>query len=136
MDIKQAFEKEPFAKRRVLFTATVAFIATFFPWYSIEVGFLGGPSLEGFSYSAWSGSGLLTVFASLAILVIWALPLFNVKFELPLPAIQIQKILTIAMLAGPVLWIARGGFHFAYIGLGLWIALIVSIVAVQASFEK
>ena len=131
MDIIQSFQKESCAKRRILLAAAVTFVATFFPWYSVEMGLLGG-----FSYSAWSGCGMFTVFASLAILVIWALPLFKVKFKLPLPAVQIQKILAIAMLAGPVLWIARGGFHFAYIGLGLWIALIASIVAVQASFKK
>ncbi|MBU1089881.1 hypothetical protein KKF38_03765 [Patescibacteria group bacterium] len=131
MDIKQAFEKEPLAKRRVLLAAAVVFVATFFPWYSVEMGFMGG-----FSYSAWSGCGMLTVFASFAILAIWILPLFKVKFKLPLPALQIQKILAVAMLAGPVLWIIQKGFHFAHIGLGLWIALIASIVAVRISFKK
>ena len=131
MDIIQAFKKESCVKRRILLAAAVVFVATFFPWYSVEMSFLGG-----ISYSAWSGCGVLTVIASLAILVIWALPLFKVKFKLPLPAIQIQKILAVTMLAGPVLWIIRGGFHFAHIGLGLWIALIASIVAVQASFKK
>ena len=131
MDIIQAFKKEPPAKRRLLLAAAAAFVATFFPWYRVEMGFLGG-----FSYSAWSGCGLLTVLASLAILALWTLPLFRVKFKLPLPALQIQKILALTMLVGPVLWIVRGGFHFAHIGLGLWIALIASIVAVRISFKK
>lgn len=130
-DLKEKFAKAPKRQRQILIGAAVTFVATFLPWSSVSMGMFGG-----FNYSGWHGIGLLTVFASAGLILLWLLPLLGVSLKLPILTPELQKYLALAMLAGPLLWFLQSGFGFAYVGLGLWLALVSSALTVAIFFQK
>ena len=79
---------------------------------------------------------MLTTIASLAIVLNWLLPKVGVKYNLPWKEEILLKIFSVAMLAGPVLWIIDTSFSFSMIGLGVYLALVAGGVAVYYSFAK
>jgi len=129
-DLKKAFDKEPKSKRAILISAVIAFAATFFPWTGVSFGTLGSASVNG-----WHSYGLLTALGSLALVLVWLLPKLGVKFKLPAKEKQIDQIISIIILVGPILWIISSNFAFEFIKVGLYIALGAGISAVYFSFK-
>ncbi len=130
-DIKNKFAKTPKRQKQILLGALAVFISTFLPWSSVSMGMLGG-----FSYSGWHSFGMLSVLASVGLILIWLLPILKIDFKLPIKNLELQKYLVIAMFAGPLLWLFQSGFHFKYLGIGFWIALIASGITVASFFKK
>jgi len=130
-EIKNKFAKTPKRQKQILLGAIIVFVSTFLPWSSVSMGMLGG-----FSYSGWHSFGMLSVLASAGLILLWLLPILKINFKLPIKNPELQKYLAIAMLAGPLLWLFQSGFHFRYLGIGFWIALVTSGITVAPFFKK
>lgn len=139
-DLKKNFDKEPVGVKVVLVAAVAGVVASFLPWWSI--GGLWGASVNG-----WHGYGFLTSISSVLIVLMWLLPKVGVKFSLPWNEKSLFKILSVAMLAGPVLWLfsyyqqmsgvpSYLGFSFSFVGLGVYLALGAGGAATYYSFAK
>jgi len=130
-DLKMKFKKEPVGRQRIVVAGLAGVVASFLPWWSISFGSFGSASVNG-----WHSYGMLTTIASLAIVLNWLLPKVGVKYNLPWKEEILLKIFSVAMLAGPVLWIIDTSFSFSMIGLGVYLALVAGGVAVYYSFAK
>jgi len=130
-DLKKKFEKEPVGRQRIILAGLLGVVASFFPWWSMSFGSFGAASVNG-----WHGYGLLTTVAALLIVLNWLLPKVGVKYKLPWKEEGLLKVLSIVMLAGPVLWIVNYNFTFATIGLGVYFALAAGAVAAYYAFVK
>lgn len=126
--LQSELKKEEPGRKYVVISALIAFAATFLPWFQ----YFGFSSANG-----WNRGGFLTVIGSLGLLALWTLP--KLKIELPSfvknPDLA-EKLLTIAMLSGPVYVIINSNFHFSYFGIGLYIALLAGAGAVYFKFKK
>lgn len=121
-DLKKSFEKEPKTRKIILVAALAGFVSTFFPWWSISIDSPFG-DFGGFSANGWHRFGYLTGLSSLGIILMWLLPKVGVKFTLPAKEEVLYKGLSIALLAGPVIWILDSSFDFSVMGVGVYIAL-------------
>jgi len=130
-DLKNKFKKSPKKQRQILLGAMIVFISTFLPWSFSSIGVFGG-----FSYNGWHSFGMFTVLASVGLILLWLLPSFGVNLKFPIKTIELQKYLAMVMLVGPMLWLFRSGFHFGYLGLGFWVALVVSTITLSIFFKK
>ncbi|MBD3360601.1 hypothetical protein GF366_02240 [Candidatus Peregrinibacteria bacterium] len=130
-DLKKSFEKEPKAKKIILVSAAAALVSTFLPWMSISFGTFASAAING-----WHRFGILTVLASIALILLWLLPKVKVKFKLPAKEDMLIKVLSVVMLAGPVIFIMDSRFEFAFLGFGLYIALAAGVVATYFAFAK
>jgi len=134
--LQQQWKKSSTEEKAPLILAIVTFVATFLPWMSTPKVDIGGMAMSvGISMNGLHSVGMLTFLGSLAYVLWKGLPMVGVK----IPAItmdpkMITKILGVAMLAGPVLWILQGRFMFQMMGYGLWIALIASAIFVYQGF--
>ena len=134
-DLRKAFKKETKQKRIIIISSLVAFVGTFFPWTSVP--FQSILSRMGhYSANGWHSVEYLCVFASIILIALWVLPKAGMKFKLPAKEDFIEKILVIAMLAGPTLWIFNMDFEFQFIGYGTYISLIASAIAVYTVFKQ
>lgn len=129
-DIIAELKKEPKPKQHLVIASLVIFISTFLPW--ISVSFFG----QSVSTNAWTGVGYLTVIGSLALFLNWLLPSLGVKYEVPLEEKLLNKILTGMMLAGPVFILYEIRAELSFVGIGLWIGLVVSAYALFTAFKK
>lgn len=134
-DLRKAFKKETKYKRKILILALIAFIGTFFPWASVNLRSIL-TKMGHYSANGWHGTGYLCVFASIILIALWVLPKAGIKFKLPAKEDSIEKILVVAMVAGPVLWIFNMNFKFQFIGYGTYVSLIASAVAVYTVFKR
>ncbi len=125
------FKKEPVGRQRIIVAGLAGVVASFLPWWSISFGSFGSTSVNG-----WHGYGLLTTIASLAIVLNWLLPKVGVKYKLPWKEDMMLKVLAVAMLAGPVLWLIDASFSFSMVGFGVYLALLAGGVAAYYSFAK
>lgn len=130
-DLKSKFQKEPVGKRRIIIAGLAGVVASFLPWWSISFGSFGGASVNG-----WHSYGLLTTLAALAIVLDWVLPKLGVKYKLPWKEESLLKVLSIVMIAGPVLWIIDVSFSFTTVGIGVYLALLAGLVAAYYAFAK
>jgi len=130
-DLKKKFGKEPVGRQRILIAGVIGVVASFLPWWSVSFGSFGSASMNG-----WHSYGLLTTIASLAIVLNWLLPKVGVKYKLPWKEDLMLKVLSVAMLAGPVLWIINVSFSFSMVGLGAYLALVAGGVAAYYAFVK
>lgn len=131
VDLKNLYTQEPKSKKMLLGCGLVALVSTFLPWYSVSFGPLGGVSLNG-----WHSYGFFTIFGSILLLLLWGLPHFGVKFTLPLKEDLAYKILALAMLAGPILWLLESSFEFSIIGFGIYVAIASGAVGTYFAFKK
>ena len=134
-DLKKAFNKESSSKKAVLVAAVVALVSSFLPWISISFGssdLLG--DLGSITNNGWVSWGYLTIIASFGVILLWVLPKVGVKFKLPVKEVDAYKILSAAILAGPVLWIIASNFDFGSMGIGFYLALLAGGGAVYVSF--
>lgn len=134
-DLKNIFQKESKQKKIILLSSAIAFVGTFFPWTSVPLKSIY-VSMGSISANGWHGAGYLCVLASLAIIALWALPRTGIKIKLPASEQSIEKILILAMLAGPVVWIINMDFNFEYLGYGIYISLIAAAFATYTVFKK
>ena len=128
--IKKAWESEKKEIKVYVGLALVVLIASFLPW-SVSYGYLS------YSLTAWNGIGYISILASLAIVLLWALPIFGVK----IPKIfsskeQGKKILSVAILVSPVIWFLKAFPYIGSLGIGLWITLAIGGYLVFVSFKK
>jgi hypothetical protein len=128
--LKKAWGSEKKETKIYVGLALVVFIASFLPW-SASYGYLS------YSLTAWVGTGYISILASIAIILLWALPIFGVK----IPKIfsskeQGKKILSSAILASPVIWFLQAFPHMRSLGIGLWITLVIGGYLVFISFKK
>ncbi|MFH1284860.1 MAG: hypothetical protein ABIH78_04745 [Candidatus Peregrinibacteria bacterium] len=128
-DLKTSFEKEPKSKKIILVAAAAAFISTLLPWFSISFGSFGAASVNG-----WHSFGLFTALSSLVLVLLWLLPKVGVKFTMPAADDVLNKILSVIMLAGPVIFILQDSFNFSFFGVGIYIALAAGVIATYFSF--
>jgi len=130
-DLKKNFDKEPVGVKVVLAAAVAGVIASFLPWWSFSFGGFGSAAVNG-----WHSYGLLTSISSILIVLMWLLPKVGVKFSLPWNEKSLFKVLSVAMLAGPVLWVIDSNFSFSFVGLGVYLALGAGGLATYYSFAK
>ncbi len=130
-DLKKKFEKEPVGKQRILIAGLIGVVASFLPWWSVSFGSFGSASMNG-----WHSYGLLTTIASLAIVLNWLLPKVGVKYKLPWKEEMMLKVLSVAMLAGPVIWVINVSFSFSMVGIGVYLALVAGGIAAYYAFAK
>lgn len=130
-DLKKKFEKEPKGKQWILMAGLAGVIASFLPWFSMSLGSFGAASVNG-----WHSYGLFTTIAALLIVLNWILPKVGVKYKLPWKEDALIKVLSVVMLAGPVIWIINVSFSFSTVGPGVYLALAAGAVATYFSFMK
>lgn len=129
-NLVQEFKKEPKNQQYFLISALVAFIATLLPWVQVSIGVFGSISTNG-----WNGYGHLTAIGSLAILALWILNKSKVKLGLPIADKDLNKILAIAILAGPIILLFQSGFEFSFMGLGFYLAILAGATTTYFAFQ-
>ncbi len=134
-DLKKSFEKEPKTRKIILVAALAGFVSSFLPWWSISIESPFG-DFGGFSANGWHRFGYLTSLSSIAIILMWLLPKIGVKFTLPAKEEVLYKGLSVALLAGPVIWILDSSFEFSVMGVGVYLALAAGGVATYFSVVK
>lgn len=134
-DLKKSFDKEPKSRKIILLSALAGLVSSFLPWWSISIDSPFG-SFGGFSANGWHGFGYLTALSSIALLLMWVLPKVGVKFSLPAKEDVLYKGLSIALLAGPVVWILDSNFEFSVMGVGVYLALAAGAAATYVSVIK
>lgn len=117
-------------KKFTIILAIIILVAMFLPWLSVSFGVYGSASVNGIK-----GVGYLTFLGSIAYLLWKILPMFGVKIpDLKMKDDVIEKIIAVAMVAGPILWLLELNFKFKHIGIGFYIALIVSVLFAYITF--
>ena len=129
--IKKAWGSEQEETKVFVGLALLVFIASFLPWSASAYGYVS------YSFNAWNGLGFISILSSLAIVLLWALPIFGVK----VPKIfsdkeQERKVLSIAILVSPVIWFLKAFPYMGSLGIGLWITMAIGGYLVFVSFKK
>ncbi|MDP2691388.1 MAG: hypothetical protein Q8O95_03240 [bacterium] len=138
--IKKDLQKMQKTDKLLLLLALVTLVAVFLPWYSFGFGGVMkelAPYMAGYqsSMNGLSSFGWLTFLGSLAYLLWKVLPVMKVKLpQMPTSDSNLHKILAVAMLAGPVIWMLQSGFAFGVFGFGFWIALVASAIFSYLTF--
>lgn len=129
--IQRDFKAQKKKEKHYLISALVAFIGTIFPWFA------GGMGYFSVSVSGWNSWGYLSVISSLAILAIYLLPFFKIKLpEIFKDKNQEQKILSITLIAGPIMWLINSHFKFSYLGFGFYITTITAGYILYLVYKK
>lgn len=134
-DLKKSFDKEPKSRKIILLSALAGLVSSFLPWWSISIDSPFG-SFGGFSANGWHRFGYLTALSSIALILMWVLPKIGMKFSLPAKEDVLYKVLSIALLAGPVIWILDSSFEFSVMGVGVYLALAAGAAATYFAVIK
>ena len=134
--MQQEWKKSSSDDKFPIILGIIIFLSVFFPWMSTPEVTMGGMSMNiGVNINGMHSVGMLTFLGSLAYLAWKLLPMAGIKVPEMTDAASMNKILGIVMLAGPVLWLLRGGFNFEFIGWGMWVALIASAIFLYMAFS-